>query len=284
MKKLKILVVGGHPADVFDHCGGTLAHHIKRGDQVTALALTQGLRVHDTAIEEMGQGNERPDPETLGKLKQERAGVKFKEVKKACRYFGITDVRFMTYEDTTMQVTCELIEAVARVIRDVRPDIVITHQISFNAHRKPIDLPHDHNTTGKIVTQAITYASTVDFNDSNPAHFVPYIFFMQECATEETNCIIDVTDMVEIKVKALSEIKSQGYTPDFARKTVEVLNGRDGDLNGVGYAEPFVKVTLDVEYYLPVTEEKINQTLDSQEIRLSRRSKLIAPFVKVEGE
>lgn len=44
-EKLRILVVGGHPADVFDHCGGTLAHHVKNGDRVTCLALTQGLRI-----------------------------------------------------------------------------------------------------------------------------------------------------------------------------------------------------------------------------------------------
>ena len=42
-EKLTILVVGGHPADVFDHCGGTLAHHVAQGDRVVCLALTQGL-------------------------------------------------------------------------------------------------------------------------------------------------------------------------------------------------------------------------------------------------
>ena len=49
-KKLTILVVGGHPADVFDHCGGTLAKHIANGDRVVCLAITQGLNVHDIVI------------------------------------------------------------------------------------------------------------------------------------------------------------------------------------------------------------------------------------------
>ena len=39
-EKLTILVVGGHPADVFDHCGGTMAHHIQQGDNVV---LTAGV-------------------------------------------------------------------------------------------------------------------------------------------------------------------------------------------------------------------------------------------------
>lgn len=44
---MKILVIAGHPADMFDHCGGTLLRHIQRGDEVTCVSLTQGLRVHD---------------------------------------------------------------------------------------------------------------------------------------------------------------------------------------------------------------------------------------------
>ena len=52
-EKLRILVIGGHPADVFDHCGGTMAHHIKDGDRVTCLALTQGLSIHDTVVSEV---------------------------------------------------------------------------------------------------------------------------------------------------------------------------------------------------------------------------------------
>jgi len=51
--RLSILVIGGHPADVFDHCGGTLAHHVRSGDQVTCLALTQGLRIHDVVVSEI---------------------------------------------------------------------------------------------------------------------------------------------------------------------------------------------------------------------------------------
>ena len=34
-RPLSILNTGGHPADAFDACGGTLANHIDRGDRVT---------------------------------------------------------------------------------------------------------------------------------------------------------------------------------------------------------------------------------------------------------
>ena len=47
---MKILVVGGHPADIFDHCGGTMYHHVQQGDEVVGVSITQGLRVHDEVI------------------------------------------------------------------------------------------------------------------------------------------------------------------------------------------------------------------------------------------
>jgi len=37
-RPLRLLSVGGHPADAFDSAGGTLAHHVQRGDLVTVVA------------------------------------------------------------------------------------------------------------------------------------------------------------------------------------------------------------------------------------------------------
>jgi len=48
--KLRILVIGAHPADIFDQSGGTMAHHVKRGDWVGALILTHGARIHDEVV------------------------------------------------------------------------------------------------------------------------------------------------------------------------------------------------------------------------------------------
>src|SRR5690606_33713501 len=47
---LRILVVGGHPADVFDQSGGTMAHHVARGARVYCAVMTTGVRAHDKVI------------------------------------------------------------------------------------------------------------------------------------------------------------------------------------------------------------------------------------------
>ena len=40
---MNILVVGGHPADMFDHCGGTMYHHIQQGDKVVVFTLPKAM-------------------------------------------------------------------------------------------------------------------------------------------------------------------------------------------------------------------------------------------------
>ena len=49
-EKLRLLSIGAHPADIFDQSGGTMAHHIARGDWVGCVVLTHGARVHDKVI------------------------------------------------------------------------------------------------------------------------------------------------------------------------------------------------------------------------------------------
>ena len=57
----------------------------------------------------------------------ERAEVKADEVRRACAMLGITDVRFFGYDDAVLTLREELILRMASLIREVRPDVVVTH-------------------------------------------------------------------------------------------------------------------------------------------------------------
>ena len=121
--RLRLLCIGGHPADTFDGAGGTLAHHVQDGDEVTVVALTAGTRIHDVVISDSMRARDRI-PECGGarrRLMAERAEVKADEVRRACGFLGITDVRFFGYDDAVLTLREELILRMASLIREVRP-------------------------------------------------------------------------------------------------------------------------------------------------------------------
>ncbi len=89
-QKLTLLVIGAHPADVFDHCGGTLARHVAAGDRVVCVSLTGGLRIHDTVLSEEFRRRKVTTEEqaNLDSIKAARRDNKEQEVIEACACFG----------------------------------------------------------------------------------------------------------------------------------------------------------------------------------------------------
>lgn len=292
MEKLNILVVGGHPADVFDRCGGTMAHHVRRGDKVTALALTTGIRVHDVVIaEELRLKKKKLNTKQLEELFQERQKVKYAEVIKACGLFGITDVRFLSYDDKMLLVTSKLIEEVARVIRSVRPHIIITHYPLENG-----GIASHHGTTGKIVLHAAQYAGSVDVDDPNPGYRAAQIFFMmcEDASFISTplsaksvpfyNYYVDISDVVELKVRALDCMRSQQYEGVSARRQVEIIDGKDGHCMSVPYAEAFLRYQPEIGEYLTVSKESLERANEPESDQIKRSAVFIAPFVDLQSE
>ena len=284
-EKLKILIIGGHPADVFDHCGGTIAHHIQAGDQVTCLALTQGLRIHDIVIsEKMRFGTADYTDEDIKKMCIEREQVKYEEVKKACAIFGITDVRFLRYDDKILQVTEELIVATARIIREVKPNIIITHYVFEQG-----GVGSHHANTAKIAMDAMQFAGTVDFDDVNPAWRVAQLFFMTPRESHFFSSFtgylhpaycpfyIDITDVVDLKVKALDCIVSQQYEGAYARKRTEAVEGNFGHLCSVGYAEAFVPNKPELYDLLPLSDA-LRERTNEEEKETRRRSSVMKAY------
>ena len=102
-EKLRLLSIGAHPADIFDQSGGTMAHHIARGDWVGCVVLTHGARVHDKVISnDMFHRDEVPEGEELKALMEERADVKAEEVRRACGILGVEDLHFFGADDAVL--------------------------------------------------------------------------------------------------------------------------------------------------------------------------------------
>lgn len=253
---LTILHTGAHPADAFDLAGGTLAHHIRRGDKVTVVVFTHGSRSHNfTEIEARRRG---------GKARQLEEVIDEKqcEVREACAVLGITDVRFLPHDDHALLMTPANIRAMATVIRDVRPDVIITHSPYESG-----TMSSAHKICADITLQGKSMAGGLMEGNDQPPHKVGEIFFVHTHG--ETTCLdyafprfpeilIDVTDVIELKVKALDCIKSQYYAGAVARKMYELVNGVHGLHRCMAYCETFFRYYPQAEHYLPVSEHNLN--------------------------
>ena len=277
---LRIVSIGAHPADIFDQSGGTMAHHTSRGDYVACVVLTHGARVHDAVISDaMFHREEIPDETELMKLMEDRSDVKAEEVRAACKIVGVEDIYFFGADDAVLLVTEDMVRRLARLLRELRPDVVMTHFPKENDA-----LTNSHAITGQIVMHATSLAVSVDPGYRNPPHRVAAVFFFGTGAAAVpanvwrseggfyNDVFIDITDVVDKKLAALDCLVSQGYGGAYARKRIETSDGAFGVAGGCAYAEGFISMKAETHYYLPVTEHALKTARKSDHELIKDRS------------
>lgn len=277
---IRILSIGAHPADIFDQSGGTMAHHVARGDWVGCVVLTHGARVHDKVISEgMFHADQVPDADELTRLMKERSDVKADETRRACHCLGVEEVYFMGADDAILLPDQSLVRQLARLIRSLRPNIILTH---FPDEGGGIWNPHA--VAGQIVMLAVGLAASVDPGDRNPPVSMAQVFYWGTGAAAIPRSVwdarggyyndvfIDITDVVDKKLAALDALVSQGYGGAYARKRIETSDGAFGSAGGVAYAEGFIKLAAETHYYLPVTEQALTASRESDHERMARYS------------
>ncbi|WP_409343886.1 PIG-L deacetylase family protein [Paenibacillus sp. MBLB4367] len=149
-KKSHILAIGAHAGDMELCAGCVIAKYVQEGHKATMLHLTPGEK-----------GHPRLTPEEYAKQKIEEAH-KFGEIV-GC------DVKFLNYKDAEIPVNDEIKYQVADVIREVKPDIIITHW--KNSMHK------DHMNTHYIVQDAHFYAALKNIERPLPSHFARKMYF-----------------------------------------------------------------------------------------------------------
>ncbi len=155
-RKLKILGIFAHPHD-YTHCLGTLGHHVRDGDSATVVILTDGASTHNEKLwREWMKSPEEQDEAVLRETRDQYSAMKRQEVEKACSYFGITDVRLLGYPDKPITRTDEMVQRVADLIYEVRPDILITELPERLNPDKFFAEPEDHSTCAAVVNEAYT--------------------------------------------------------------------------------------------------------------------------------
>ena len=245
MAGLNILSVNAHPHD-FTHYAGTLGIHVADGDTVTVVSMTPGASTHNQALaEEMAKPLEERDRQLIDRIVEEYAGRKIEELRTACGIFGITDVRVLPYSDKlfTLEKNPDAVDALRDIFLDVRPHIMITQSAYLaGRHGHRLGARDDHSETGFASIEARMLAGLPRHDDARPPHqiaatYFPGVYFQRD----EWDFAVDVTDFFEKRVEAEATFVTQGHTPEWSRKRMEVTLGSAGWFSGTGYAEGFVQ-------------------------------------------
>lgn len=213
--KTRVLVVAAHPDDEALGCGGTLARHVREGDEVSALFMTDGVGAR-------GQG---------GEAERNEAALQ------ALEALGIAEAAFGNFPDNGMDGVplLEIVKFVEEGVTNVKPQIVYTHHHG--------DLNIDHQLTHKAV---LTACRPMPGADVEAIYGFEVLSSTEWTAQTPENVFmpahyVDISQDFEVKTAALKAYDGEMQDFPHARsyEAVEALATLRGAQIGVEKAEAF---------------------------------------------
>ena len=218
----RALVVMAHPDDVDFGAAGTIAHLTDAGVEVVYCMVTDG--------QAGGFDHSIPRPEM--------ATIRRREQTEAAAEVGVNDVRFLGHMDGTVVADMELRHDISVVIRQVRPNVVITQLPMRNLDSTYGSHP-DHIATGEATMCAVYPDARNPFAfPGKPASELDdwavdevWIPFAQ--GDEATTRVVDITATLERKISALMCHHSQHREPEATEERVRTWWRSIADSHGL---------------------------------------------------
>ena len=195
----RLLVIMAHPDDVDFGAAGTMAVLTDAGAEVTYCLVTDG---------DAG-GSDR------SMSRSDMAALRRAEQTRAAKAVGVEHLVFLGHPDGRVVADLTLREDLSRVIREVRPNVVVCQSAQRNLDRIYASHP-DHLAAGEAAISAV-------YPDSrNPFAFPALLEAGLEpwtvdevwvTGTQEANAHIEITPQLERKIEALLCHESQHADP-----------------------------------------------------------------------
>ncbi len=220
-----VLTIFAHPDDAETVAGGSLLQLAAAGARITLCVVTDGDKgtadAHDPPAAVIARRREE----------QRRAAARLS-----------AELVYLGFEDGLVQPTIELRRALVRVIRQVRPQIIITHDPTvWFRHDVYINHP-DHRAVGQAALEAIypavkkprTFPELLEKEGLEP-HVVDEIWL---APTDRPNHWVDIQAQLDAKIELICEHASQ-FPREPARAAFTRLAREAGAPAGLAAAESF---------------------------------------------
>ncbi len=216
----RALVVTAHPDDVDFGAAGTVAVLTDAGVDVTYCLVTDG---------DAGGFDE-------GITRTEMARIRRDEQTAAAKEVGVDQLCFLGHPDGRVVTGLDLRRDISRVIRQVRPILVITQ--SPERHLDRIYTSHpDHLAVGDATLCAVypdarnPFAHPELLTEGLAAWTVPEVWVM---GTPQPNGHVDVTEQLDRKMRALLSHQSQHPDPAGMEQRVRAWMAATAEAAGLG--------------------------------------------------
>lgn len=186
--KLDILAFGVHPDDIELGCAGTLLVEKKQGKKIGIIDLTRGeLGTRGTAQ------TRKEESENSAKI----LGVDVRD------NLDMADAFFRNDEENQRKIIT--------VLRKYQPDIILCNA--------PDDRHPDHGRAAKLVADAsflsgLRKIETFEAQMKQEAWRPKYVFNFIQDMYFSPSFVLDISDVIETKVKAIKAFKTQFFTND----------------------------------------------------------------------
>jgi LmbE family N-acetylglucosaminyl deacetylase len=230
----RVLCFTAHPDDIDFGAAGTVAAWTAAGVQVSYCIMTDG----DAGGFDPAQ-------------REEIVRLRVEEQQRAAALVGVTDIHYLHQRDGYLEPSHEVMREVVRLIRQLRPDVVVSMHPERNWSRIQKSHP-DHLAVGEAVTRAVYPALENPFaypelaESGLEAYKLPWLWLFAG-PEERENHFVDVTEHVESKVAAIHIHVSQHPDVDAMERTVRGLmlgTGARAGLPAGRSAEAFHVVTV----------------------------------------
>ncbi len=218
--KFDLLAFGAHADDVEIGMGGTMAKYSHQGYNVAICDLTKAELSSNGTVE-----------------------LREKEANKAQEILGVKKRVQLDLPDRGIFITPDHINKAVSIIREFRPQIVFA---PYYEDRHP-----DHGNCATLIKEAIFSARIKNYEDELklPAHKVDAFYYYMINGFHKPSFIVDISNEIELKVKALNAYESQFTKQPKSVETpltngyIESVLAREslyGKEVGVEYGEGFI--------------------------------------------
>lgn len=222
----RALFIVAHADDIEFGCAGTVARWTAAGAHVTYCIVTDN-----------GSGSDDPE------MTRERlSGIREAEQRAAAAVCGVHDVVFLGYPDGTVVPSLELRRDLVRVMRQAKPDVLVTMDptMLFTPSNDYINHP-DHRAVCQTALDAV-FPAAQNRNffpellaEGHEPHKVTYVYLV---FTDKATVTIDTTATFPLKLAALKEHMSQ-VTEEEIDRLIGTWDKQTGAAAGFEYGESY---------------------------------------------